>query len=103
MTLVDVVLVETGFGPCAIVPVGLVDVAFLGPDPEGGRFVVGEVERGDGDLVRLDVGGGVLEFEGFLRARNGGIELARERREAKTGGRELDATHLRLSEHVREP
>ena len=49
----------------------MVDVSFFGSDPEGGGFVVGEVESGDGDFVGFDVGGGVLEGEGFLLKKRG--------------------------------
>ncbi len=48
---VDIVLVETGFGACAVVSVRLVDVTFFGPHPEGCGFVVGEVESCDGDFT----------------------------------------------------
>lgn len=81
MTFVDILLVETCFGSSSIVPVGLVDVAFLGSDPEGGGFVVGEIQGGDGNLVGFDVGGGVLEVEGFLEER--GKKEESQRREVE--------------------
>lgn len=55
--LVHVVLVQTGFSTCAVVPVRLVDVAFLGANPERRRFVVGEVQRRDRHLTSLVVPG----------------------------------------------
>jgi len=67
MTLVDILLIETCFGSCSIVSIGLVDVSFFCSDPEGGGFVVGEVEGGDGYFVGFGVCGGVEEGESFLK------------------------------------
>jgi len=55
MTLVDIVLVQTSFRPSTVVSVGLVDIAFFGTDQECRRFVVWEIERGDGYLPGLVV------------------------------------------------
>ena len=50
MTLVDIVLIQTSFRPSAVISVGLVNIAFFGTDQERRRFVVWEIERGDGYL-----------------------------------------------------
>ena len=50
MALVDIVLIQTSFRPSTVVSVGLVNIAFLSPDQERRRFVVWEIERGDGYL-----------------------------------------------------
>ena len=46
---------QTCLGGGTVVPVGLIDAAFLGADPEGRGLIIGEVKAGDGDLVGLVV------------------------------------------------
>ena len=65
VALVDVVLVQTGFRPSTIIPVGLVNVAFFRTDQESRCFVVWEVKCGDGYLPCFVVTS-VDEFQGFL-------------------------------------
>ena len=65
VTLVDVVLIESGFGPSAVVPMGLINIPFFCPNHECRRFVVREVKRGYGDFPGFVVTG-VNEFQGFL-------------------------------------
>ena len=48
VTLVDIVLVQTGFRPGTVVAVGLINVAFFCSNHEGRRFVAWEIKRGDG-------------------------------------------------------
>lgn len=62
---VNVVLVEPRLGTCAVVPVCLIDVALLRANPEGCRFVVGEVEGGSGNFTRL-IMTGVHQLKCFL-------------------------------------
>ena len=50
MTLVDIVLIQAGFRPSTVIPMGLVNIAFFCSDHEGRRFIVREIERGDGNF-----------------------------------------------------
>ena len=65
VALVDIVLVQTSLCPSTIIPMSLVDVAFLCTDQESRRFVVWEVECGDGYLPGFVVAS-VDEFQRFL-------------------------------------
>ena len=106
MPLVDILLVETCFGSSgSVVTIGLVDVSFFGSEPEGGGFVGGEVESGDGDFVGFEEGGGVVEGEGFLLRTKAGMR-AREGKERvrmeeegkdKIGGEKRDESSTRRS------
>lgn len=65
VSFVDVILIQTSLGPSTIIAVRLIDVSFFCADEESSRFVIGEVERGNGDfycfvMSRMD------EFQGFL-------------------------------------
>jgi len=51
VTFVDVVWVEACLRTCAVVPIGLIDIAFFGANPEGGGFIRWEVEGSDGYLA----------------------------------------------------
>jgi len=68
VTLVDVELIQTSFRPSAVVPVGLVNVAFLCTNQESRRFVVWEIECSDCYLPGFVVTS-VDEFQGFLSRR----------------------------------
>jgi hypothetical protein len=57
VTLVHIMVVESRFGPGAVVPISLVDIALLCADPKCRRFVVGEVQAGDRYLISLVVAG----------------------------------------------
>jgi hypothetical protein len=65
MPLVYVVLVQPGFGACAVVAIGLVDVPFFGTHPERRRLVVGKIERCNCNLARFVVAR-VNQLKGFL-------------------------------------
>jgi hypothetical protein len=65
VTLVDVVLIETGFRPRTVIPMGLVNIAFFSSNHEGRGFVVREIKRGNGNLPCF-VMPSVDEFERFL-------------------------------------
>ena len=93
MALVHVVLVQTSLGTRTIVPVGLIDVALLGPNPERCRFVIREVQCRDRDFARL-IMASVDELERFLSL----LAISRTSR-----GCILRSTDLRLSEHVDKP
>ena len=62
---VTVAVVEPRLGSSSIIPVGLVDTAFLGTHEESARLVVWEIHTGDRNFIRLVV---TLmdQFEGFL-------------------------------------
>lgn len=48
MSLVDIILIQSGFRTRAVVAIGLIDIAFFGADPKRGRFIIREVKRCDG-------------------------------------------------------
>lgn len=91
VALVDVILVQAGFGTSAVVSVSLIDVAFFCPNPECGGFVVGKVKRGDCYFTRFIVTS-MYQLECFL-----------EQEPLISVNYGYYATNLRLREHVYQP
>jgi len=72
MAFIYVVLVKTSFCPSTVVSIGLIYVAFLSTYPEGGGFVVREIERCD------------RNFTGFVMSRMNKLERFLKRKFEKT-------------------
>ena len=78
VAFVDVVLIQTSFCPSTIISVGLVNVALFCTDQESRRFVVWEIERGDGNLSSFVVTS-VDKLQGFLSRRQESGQIERQR------------------------
>jgi hypothetical protein len=65
MPTIDVVAIETSLRTSTVIPIRLVDVALLCPDPECGCLIVWEGKRGDGNLGRLIVSS-MCQLKSFL-------------------------------------
>src|SRR5882762_3302511 len=92
MALVNIILVEARFSASTVISISLINIAFFRPNPECGRFVVGEVKCRDRHLARFIVTS-MDQLEGFLK-QNTWIAV-REKN--------LFARYLRLCEHIHQP
>jgi len=92
MAFIYVVLVKTSFCPSTVVSIGLIYVAFLSTYPEGGGFVVREIERCD------------RNFTGFVMSRMNKLERFLKRKFEKTPRKNRGGIkYLWLRKHVNQP